>query len=244
MTVSGSEPESLVRVTMHALRNLNDGPRVARRVAEMVVAFSVLTLVAWHRVGPSVIDVRMLYGYRANATSRTFRVAQVITAMGSPGVVVVLGFLVAGAVWIRRRSLPWVLACLGAPAVAGVIEASLKTIVARQRPISAVLTGEAGNGFPSGHAAGFSALALTIAFYQCTYYRNYHRAAIATAVIGSIIIGVTRVLVGAHYPIDVVAGILLGFGVSNILTLFARNAEQLATRFHSCRRERTATTST
>ena len=244
MTVSGSEPESLVRVTMHGLLNLNDGPRVARRVAEMVVAFSVLTLVAWHRVGPSVIDVRMLHGYRANANSRTFRVAHVITAMGSPGVVIVLGFLMAVAVWIRRRSLPWVLACLGAPAIAGVIEVTLKIVVARPRPISAVLTGEAGNGFPSGHAAGSSALALTIAFYMCTYCRSYHRVAIATAVISSIIIGVTRVLVGAHYPIDVVAGILLGFGVSNILTLFARNAEQLATRSHSCRRERTATTST
>ena len=243
MTVSGSEPESLVRVTIEAFRNLHNVRRVARRVAEMGAAFSVLTLVAWHRLGPSQIDILMLHGYRANANSRTFRVAQVITAMGSPGVVIVLGFLVAGAVWIRRRSLSWVLACLGAPAIAGIIEFSLKIIVARRRPISAVLTGEAGNGFPSGHAAGFSALALTIAFYQCTYYRKYHRLVIATAVISSLIIGVTRVLVGAHYPIDVVAGTLLGFGVSNILALLARNAEQLTTSFNSYRRARTATTS-
>ena len=193
----------------------------------MFVAFAVLTLVAWHRLGPSAIDLRLLHGYRATGGTTVFRIASLITDLGSPAVVVCLGVLVALGIWVRHRSLPWVIACLGAPAVAGFIEASMKVIVARHRPITAVLTGEAGNGFPSGHAAGFSALALVTAFYLCIYSPRFRPAAFSIAIIASIIMGITRVLVGAHYPIDVVAGLLLGFGVANTLALLARIAEHL-----------------
>ena len=74
---------------------------------------------------------------------------------------------------------------------------------------------------------GFSALALSLAFYLCTYYPARKNVLLVIAVASSIVMGVTRVLVGAHYPIDVIAGLLLGFGVANVLAFLARNADAL-----------------
>ena len=230
--VPGTEVVNRIR----ALTRLPGAHRTARRVAEMAVAFIVLTVVSWHRLGPSVLDVRLLHGYRASASSTAFRIANPITNAGSPGVVVVLGIIIALLVWTQLRSIPWAIGCLVAPGIAGVIEATLKIIVARPRPVTAVLSGEAGNGFPSGHAAGFSALAFTIAFAISTRRRRHTAKAIIAAAIASAVMAITRVAVGAHYPTDVVAGLLLGIGVADTVSFLAKNADHLVEIYPDSRR--------
>mgnify|MGYP001585776501 CR=1 FL=1 len=59
------------------------------------------------------------------------------------------------------------------------------------------------DSFPSGHAAFFGALAISI------YLRD--RKAGAFFLIGAVAIGLARVIAGIHYPLDILAGFLLGW---------------------------------
>ncbi len=65
-----------------------------------------------------------------------------------------------------------------------------------------VLLPENDSSFPSGHATFFSALAMALYFY--------HKQLGLLYAIGALFIGVARVIAGIHWPIDILAGYLLG----------------------------------
>jgi len=60
------------------------------------------------------------------------------------------------------------------------------------------------SSFPSGHAAFFFALA-TIIFI-------FHKKWGVVYFVGSFIIGLSRIMAGIHWPIDILGGILIGIG--------------------------------
>jgi membrane-associated phospholipid phosphatase len=77
---------------------------------------------------------------------------------------------------------------------------------------------ELNHSFPSGHAA-FAMLIVSVFWPYCRYRWR------ALLVLFAIWVGISRVSVGAHFPIDVIAGYLCG-GVSgwvaaNALTLLS-----------------------
>lgn len=202
-----------------------DARRLIRRDALMIFGFLLLAASCFHRNGPLGMDRWVLRGYVASKGSLTFRIAEAFTTFGSPGVVVVLGVLAAVLVWFRRRSLPWAVACLAAPGAAGLVEATLKIVIGRPRPLTAALTGESGNGFPSGHAAGFAAFACVLAFVLEALQPNQRRRiGLSLAALSiSALMALSRVLVGAHYPTDVVGGLLVGVVTADIVAFLACN---------------------
>jgi undecaprenyl-diphosphatase len=64
------------------------------------------------------------------------------------------------------------------------------------------------SSFPSGHATFFSALAVTLYFY--------HKQIAFWYAVGALLIGLTRIVAGIHWPFDILAGYVLGglIGVS------------------------------
>ena len=199
----------------------------AGRTVGLVAAVLTLSAFVWHHHGAIGIDRWLLHGYVVRRDSAGFHISELLTELGSPGVVVVLGVLLAVFVWTRRRSWPQSLACLVAPGAAGVAETLGKAIVGRQRPPTAVLTGESGVGFPSGHATGFAAFALIAALVlTCDRGRDRRtvRFAVSVAVVASALMAATRVIVGAHYPTDVIAGALLGLVIADTTWMLARAA--------------------
>ncbi len=58
------------------------------------------------------------------------------------------------------------------------------------------------NSFPSGHATFFAALALSMFFY--------HKKRGWWFLISAVIIGVSRIISGVHYPIDIICGYIVG----------------------------------
>ena len=144
-----------------------------------------------------------------------------VSTLGSPGVVVMLGVVTAAVLWFRYHSVPWALAALVAPAIAGAGEAALKIVVARPRPVTAVLTGEGGNGFPSGHAAGFAALVFVTVLAIAGKSQSHRTWRLVVAFAASAAMAASRVVVGAHYPTDVIAGLLLGLGVADMVAFIA-----------------------
>jgi undecaprenyl-diphosphatase len=101
---------------------------------------------------------------------------------------------------------------LGRRLVFGLISANLvayalKAIVARPRPFDAlsgvhVLENEAFGSFPSGHATN----AFLMAFLLAQAYPKYKWAFYSLAVV----VAFSRVYLGVHYPLDVLAGAALG----------------------------------
>lgn len=65
-----------------------------------------------------------------------------------------------------------------------------------------LLPQEADSAFPSGHATFYSALAMAMYFY--------HKRIAAILAIGALIIGISRVAAGVHWPVDILAGFVLG----------------------------------
>ena len=203
--------------------------RVVLGVVTLSAVFIGLTSLVWHRAGATRLDSAILHGYAPNDHSVLFRIASYVTDVASPIAVVALGGTTALALALRRRQRIRALACICAPLLAGICEATLKVMVGRTRPETGTLSGESGFGFPSGHTAGFAALVFTVAF---TMSRLSHRrrTAIRIALALSTAIAVTRVIVGAHYPTDVIGGLILGVVVAQITALGSDLATQLPTR--------------
>jgi membrane-associated phospholipid phosphatase len=138
---------------------------------------------------------------------------RIITDLGSD--VVLLIVMLAAGVILRRQTSSWrPLLVLLAIAVGAIeLERVIKLIVARPRPPAAWrVFHETGWSFPSGHATHSAAVYGSVA-YLTTRIRALGRRARAavwvTAIGACLLIGASRVYLGAHWPTDVIGGWIL-----------------------------------
>src|SRR4051794_37143501 len=179
-------------------------------------AFVMLTVIVWVRpviIGDHRVDGRLI----AQPGSVGWNIAVVVSFLASGPIVALAAALAAiwTAWWLRRPA--GAIAIVAAPAIAGLIEVAMKSMVGRARPVTAVLSGESGNGYPSGHVSGFSAL--VVAVYVVWVLQKPDTTAggrrSARGLVGSSIalVAWSRVAMGAHYMSDTLGGALLGVTV-------------------------------
>jgi undecaprenyl-diphosphatase len=93
--------------------------------------------------------------------------------------------------------------------VAILASSGLKAAVDRPRPHFATAVAHATSAaFPSGHALGSAALCATAALLL--RHRLDRWQTVTVAVVVPVLVGVARVLLGVHWPSDVVAGLCIG----------------------------------
>ena len=147
-----------------------------------------------------------LYVGRSPALVTTGRI---FTALGEPTVLIAAS--VAAAIWLwfaGHRHLPFVLIAI--TMVGRGISELQKYWVARARPdLEAHLVVVKTSSFPSGHANSSMIFYLTLALVL-TARTRWHRLAVAGAVLLSILVGLSRVMLGVHWPSDVIGGWALG----------------------------------
>ncbi len=112
------------------------------------------------------------------------------------------------------------------------LNALLKVLVGRQRPpdgAANILERATGLGFPSGHAFGAMLLFGTIAALAASRIgRPWRRAAVVAGCVGvALLIGWSRVRLGAHWPSDVLGGWLWGAGVGLLLVTLSPGRSRL-----------------
>jgi undecaprenyl-diphosphatase len=173
---------------------------------------------------PLTVDrdvVRAAYDF-ASAHSWCAHLARWLTHLGDP-VVVTTATVVAAALLIVRGRRSAAIALLVSRAGAIVGSSGLKLLVDRPRPhLVPALAHASGASFPSGHALGSAALWGTVALLVS---RSVPRAgAVAIATVVPVLVAVTRVFLGVHYPSDVLAGLVIGWAVAVGAVLVARRA--------------------
>jgi len=92
---------------------------------------------------------------------------------------------------------------------------ALKAIVDRERPqIVPHLTEAGGAGFPSGHSfnAAVIYIAMALAFAALSRRRSVRLTLVGAAMLISAMVAWSRVMLGVHFPSDVIAGWLGGAG--------------------------------
>lgn len=106
--------------------------------------------------------------------------------------------------------------------LAGVLIVVLKNIYDRPRPSIEHLVHADGFSFPSGHSLGAFLIfgSLLIVLHQ-RLEKSWRKTVFeALLVLLIAFIGLSRIYLGVHYPTDVLAGFVMGYGVLNLLYPF------------------------
>jgi undecaprenyl-diphosphatase len=134
------------------------------------------------------------------------------TALGSTGVLTVVVLAIAGFLAMTRKGLAALLV-LGSVIGGVLISQTMKWAYARPRPELVPHGAEVFTAsFPSGHSMMAAVVYLTLgALLACTQPDRAVKAYIlAMAVLLTVLVGVSRVYLGVHWPTDVLAGWVLG----------------------------------
>ncbi len=145
-------------------------------------------------------------------------IAKVFNVLGHEYVTLPVRIAIAGLLALRRWW--WHLAAFAAAMVISeVLIGLLKGIYSRARP-PGPLVATSGASFPSGHAvaASVTVVAAVIALVPAGRRRAWWAAA---AVVFSILMGLSRAYLGAHWLSDAVAGIFLGTSCALVTALVA-----------------------
>lgn len=211
---------------MHLIPRTHRERRLARwiwsaaRQWGIIVAVSLASLAAFAAVGEdvferetSVFDNAVRSWMLAHRYQPLYQASQVITWFGSAGVLLFAAVVVAAWLWHRsgRRTAAVIVA---APAVSTGIFVGVKAIVARPRPSGAIQMQISTSSFPSGHATVSAAVLVTIAYVLAKEEILSRPAAIALAIIGPLIVGLTRLYLDVHWTTDVVGGWAAGLLVA------------------------------
>jgi len=195
-------------------------PALARRRrlalgSGLLAAFLLLTVcTAVHAFDAVDASVDGRFHTLALANAGLVTAIDVLADVGGPSWALGVGLIVAVFFHLygdRRRAAFSALASLGAFGLAAV----LKLLIDRRRPVWRVPVAHAsGTSFPSGHSAGSAALSavLVIGVLPLLAAGLRRRAVSLLVAVYAVSVPISRLVLGVHYPTDVIGGVLLGTG--------------------------------
>ena len=153
-----------------------------------------------------------LIRFDVNATLTKFY--QTITVLGNPEMITIICLICLIFLVAKKQYLEVGYLILNVLIVAGLCNQVLKYIIVRIRPSLEHLVTAHGYSFPSGHAMGSTLMYGTLALLGIYYFRRnqFWRRASYLLFILPLLIGMSRVYLGVHYPTDIVGGWLFGIG--------------------------------
>jgi len=147
----------------------------------------------------------------------------IITNVGQPAVMA-LAAVVVGA-WAWQHSQMRITYSTGAVLVAMGINGVLKHYIHRTRPDTLYVSEMyfKTSSFPSGHAFSAMVVCALFAYLSVKYVPGlWGWVGAIGLIIFALLVGISRVVVGAHYPTDVVAGWLLGAFFAVLIIVFIK----------------------
>jgi len=172
--------------------------------------------------GLSVWDGPTLRWMVAHREPGATTVLTFISALGTGVVYWTLALLAVVVFAVRRR---WTEALLLAVALVSAESVSriMKQVVNRARPPAALVRGpvETNLSFPSGHTIGAAAFSLALAYLWWRARRGPFRAwlGLGIALVLTVSMAISRLYLADHWLTDVLASIVLAFGVMAVVVL-------------------------
>jgi membrane-associated phospholipid phosphatase len=186
----------------------------------LIAIVSAIALAVFADVGEDVADkatgpfdnaIRAWFISHQNPT--LYRIAYVLTWIGSPTIMVLVA--IAAAAWFYRfRGRRKAGVVVAAPAVGGLLSGVGKLLYGRVRPAGAALLNERTFAFPSGHAATSAAVMVTLCYVLARERIMGWPTAILLAGGVPLVVGLTRLYLDVHWTTDVVGGWTVGLFVA------------------------------
>jgi membrane-associated phospholipid phosphatase len=164
-----------------------------------------------HDAGTLPTDQRVLRTIDGHTASWPVALPNDVSLIGGEAETAVIGLAIAGLFLLRRRWLDALL-FVGAVGGYGVLTLLVKHVMARERPIAFFRVPESGYGFPSGHTMGATCLAFALGFvlWRCAARPGLKALGTVALIVGVAAIALSRLILGVHYPTDVLGSLLLG----------------------------------
>lgn len=167
----------------------------------------------------AAFDARVLRAFRQSRDPNLLvgppwvqSVVRDVTALGGAVVLaLVVGSVCGFLLLTRRHHMMWLV--LAAAVGATVVNSTIKNVVRRDRPtVVPRLTDVSSESFPSGHSAMSAAVYLTLGglLAQTVSQRRVKLYFLGLAMLASGLVGLSRVMLGVHYPTDVLGGWMMG----------------------------------
>ncbi len=210
---------------MLAVNGSGRSPRARWAIALLAAALAGLWLLMMLG-GTGPLDGLIYESLYAGGHPALIELAKAGSLLGDPWFLVPATLIIA--LWLWWRGHPHTaLTMVVVPLLGRGVNSLAKLDVHRLRPdLEPHLIVERTNSFPSGHAAGSMIFFLTLALLL-THRGPWRRWAAAAAILASLLVGVTRVMLGVHWPSDVVGG--WAFGILWVIVSL-RMAEDLIER--------------
>ncbi|GAB2513938.1 phosphatase PAP2 family protein [Lysobacter humi (ex Lee et al. 2017)] len=201
-------PAEAARREVSVLRHI-----LRRHGRALLIAFACIALPLWgfgelaEEVmddGPLPFDEPVLRYMHAIAGDRLDRAALVLADVGYAWGVVPADVLLVIALALRRRWRDGAFAAL-ALAGSGLLNVAAKHVIARPRPnLWTTLASESTYSFPSGHAMGSATLAAVC--IVLAWNTRWRWVVLIAGSAFAVMVGLSRVYLGVHYPSDILAG--------------------------------------
>lgn len=177
------------------------------------------------------IDLRILHSLYDIRSPLLNDIMKGVTNLGG-GILIGFGFLIVIYLVLKKYRLQGIRFTL-VLCMSGIINTLLKNIFQRPRPQFYPLITERDFSFPSGHAMDSFVfyMALSYLIYQITKNKKLFVLTTILSFLLVLLIGVSRVYLGVHYPTDILGGYICGF----ILSLSVRFIENIFFLFSTVR---------
>lgn len=165
----------------------------------------------------AAFDNRLLSLIGEHATTSLHTLMTGITHTGSAwALTLLMGTCVT---WqLRNRDYPHALLLALSGLSAALLVIVSKALIARPRPELWDTIEVSSYSFPSGHSLGTAACAGALAIVAMRHAPQRRRVWLTGAVTWSVLVGLSRMALGVHWPTDVVTGLLIGFAIPLLLS--------------------------
>ena len=185
-------------------------------LALLVIGTKVFEDVIAKESGPA--DVAVLWFIRQNMPAAFTGFFDLVTSSGA-GIFLVPATFILAALFLIMKHRREALLVATSMACAGLLTFGIKALVDRSRPDLWSTDWYTNSSFPSGHTLNAAALATALVLCVTQIWPRSRHAALSLAVLWVGLVALSRLVLGAHWPTDVVAAISLGIFIPLAISL-------------------------